>query len=570
MTERRRLGALLRRRAGLGVAVLGAVVCLVLARDHGWARLVGGVLVGAAIIEQVVLLVRAMSAGPPAAHSVPRSSALVLPLAVAAWYWSGRPTFAWALVAAVVLLLAVVWLVSGLPALSDEVLHARHLPGAPDEVAKPPRWSSGWIAVGLCAVWVLGFVLGAFAAPAVVFLGVAAIGAGLGVGVWVGYQPVRREQRLVLAAFRALAPAYLMPYNGVAGFHIGMWAPYLERTGRPVAVVTTTEKAFSRISAAYSLPIVYAPSGSRAAVKQLFLPSVRAAFYVFNGFNRVFLAQRGVTHVFLQHGDSDKSGSAAPMTAGYDVIVVAGQAAVDRFQSSGVAISAEKFKILGRPQTAEIRTVDQPISTVADPVVLYAPTWKGKSDEANYSSLLLGEQIVRALLVRGATVIFRPHPAGRTYPPHVAAIAAIKALLAADAKLSGRPHRWGKAAEGLSVAQVTNLADAMVSDVSGIVTDFMQSLKPFAMVATRGTAEEFRTSFPTSRSAYVITTDPATIDLALDAMLGDDPLAAIRAERRQYYLGGFDDGESAEAFADYLETLEASPRTLADVRPSSP
>ena len=57
----------------------------------------------------------------------------------------------------------------------------------------------------------------------------------------------------------------------------------------------------------------------------------------------------------------------------------------------------------------------------------------------------------------------------------------------------------------------------------------------------------------------------ATIDLALDAMLADDPLAPVRAERRQYYLGGFDDGESAQAFADYLESLETSVQTPAGV-----
>jgi hypothetical protein len=552
----------LRRRAGLVLPVLGAILCLLPVPGHPWVRALGGVLIGAAIAERVVVL--AHRAGRGSLHWVPLRNALVLIVSLGAWYWSGRPPSRWVAVVAAVLLLAVVWLDRGLARVTDQVLYARHLPGAPDEVAKPPRWPISWIAVRLCCVLVLGFILGAFGVSAWALLATVVAGGALETVVWVGYQPLRRQQQQIATAFADLAPAYLMPYNGVAGFHIGMWAPYLRRTGRPVAVVTTTETAFQRISGAYDLPIVYAPSGTPAAVRQLFPPSVRAAFYVFNGSNRAFLEFRNITHVFLQHGDSDKSGSASPVTAGYDAIVVAGQAAVDRFSRLGVPIPVEKFKIVGRPQTAEIKTVDHPISAVTDPVVLYAPTWKGKSDEANYSSLLLGEQIVTALLARRATVIFRPHPAGRKYPPHVAAIAAIKALLAADAKRTGRPHRWGNRAEALSVAEVTNLADAMVSDVSGIVTDFMQSLKPFAMVATRGTVEEFRESFPTSQSAYVITTDPASIDLALDAMLGADPLAAVRAERRQYYLGGFDDGESAQAFADYLETLEAPVKTMAE------
>jgi hypothetical protein len=43
-------------------------------------------------------------------------------------------------------------------------------------------------------------------------------------------------------------------------------------------------------------------------------------------------------------------------------------------------------------------------------------------------------------------------------------------------------------------------------------------------------------------------------------MLGADPLAAIRAERRKYYLGGYDNGESARAFVSYLQSL-AAPRS---------
>jgi hypothetical protein len=38
-------------------------------------------------------------------------------------------------------------------------------------------------------------------------------------------------------------------------------------------------------------------------------------------------------------------------------------------------------------------------------------------------------------------------------------------------------------------------------------------------------------------------------------MLGEDPLAPIRVERRKYYLGGFEDGESARAFVSYLQSL---------------
>jgi hypothetical protein len=74
--------------------------------------------------------------------------------------------------------------------------------------------------------------------------------------------------------------------------------------------------------------------------------------------------------------------------------------------------------------------------------------------------------------------------------------------------------------------------------------------------------------FPTSRSAYVIEWDLSTLDEALDAMLGDDPLAPTRVERREYYLGGYENGESARAFVRYLQSLTADP-TPRDAMPAN-
>jgi CDP-glycerol glycerophosphotransferase (TagB/SpsB family) len=178
--------------------------------------------------------------------------------------------------------------------------------------------------------------------------------------------------------------------------------------------------------------------------------------------------------------------------------------------------------------------------------VLYAPTWYAADyQKTNHSSLPIGAAIVSALLARNATVIFRPHPANRRLPESAAAIAEIDELLRADAEVTSRPHRSSAAASDPTFAELVNAADAMVSDVSGVVTDFMQSLKPFAMVATGDKTDTFRARFPSSRSAYVIEWDLSTLDDALDAMLGDDPLASMRVKRREYYLGGYENGESA-------------------------
>ena len=53
--------------------------------------------------------------------------------------------------------------------------------------------------------------------------------------------------------------------------------------------------------------------------------------------------------------------------------------------------------------------------------MLYAPTWRGGRPATDYSSLPLGERIVAALIERGTTVIFRPHPLSHADPVDAAA-----------------------------------------------------------------------------------------------------------------------------------------------------
>lgn len=551
------------------VALVGGLVSVVAAivdPDLTWLRLVGGLGVLLGLGQQAARLVLARREGF-ATFWIRLIPAAMLAVSVALWFWSGsyaaaRPRTVGAVAIDLVPvlvglagLLGLVYLGRKLPLSSIGYLQAANLPGAPEGPPKPPRYPYGAAATLLGATSVLAFLLGLFGLPGWVYLAVAVVGGVLtGLVVW----PLLLFMKVggqVAAALRAYKPVYAMPYNGVAGFHVVMWSPFLERTGERYVVLTTDDFTFRRIGSRYPMPVVYSSTHARPAIKAMFPRSVKAAFYVHNAGNRAFLKVRRVRHVFVHHGDSDKAACANPVSAQYDTLVVAGQAAIDRYAANQIVIPREKFQILGRPQTEEIVTVSTPISQVTAPRVLYAPTWQGNSANDNYSSLLVGAQIVDALLARGATVIFRPHPAGQKREPYKTVLADLRAKLKADAAATGRPHLWGKAAEQPTVAEMTNAVDAMVADVSGIVTDFMQSLKPFAMVATRQPAEEFRRDFPSSQSAYVIEGDLSNLDQCLDDMLGPDPLAEKRVERRRYYLGGYDDGASALAFIDYVKTL---------------
>jgi hypothetical protein len=537
-----------------------AGIASVWAGDVLWLRLAcaAGLVVG--IAHQLALLTVSIRMRMLGIFWIRLSAATMLCAGVACWYLANSSRLPFLVVAGLVVVLAALWWFCTTPSDADVVqLQARNLPGAPDEPVDPPRWPYGWAGAAICGFLVLGFLAATLALPSAVFAVLGALAAATLAVIGMQHARFSRYVQDVLDKLRAYRPVLTMPYNGHAAFHIGLWAPYLERVGQPFTVVTTDALAFERVSERYTMPVIYAQKGDLRAIRAMLPKTVRAALYVYSRDNNDFMKVRPrMTHVWL-HGDSDKEGSFRRKSAAYDVLVVAGQAAIDRYAAHGIRIPSRKFKILGRPQVETIETATASISAVDNPVVLYAPTWYAADHKNNHSSLPIGAAIVSALLARKATVIFRPHPANRKLPQAAAAIGEIDELLRADSEATSRPHRWGVAASDPTFAELANAADAMVADVSGVVTDFMQSLKPFAMVATGDKTDIFRARCPSSVSAYVIEWDLSTLDDAVDAMLGDDPLAPTRVARREYYLGGYGNGESARAFVRYLQSLTADP-----------
>jgi hypothetical protein len=350
----------------------------------------------------------------------------------------------------------------------------------------------------------------------------------------------------VRAAVDAFAPRIAMPYAGKVGIHIGMWSPWVERTGISWVIVARTPALFHQLAAMY--PGTSIVQGGIPA-------SVTGALYTHGAAaNAELIADSPATHVFLGHGDSDKPLSASERVLQYDIVAVAGQAAIERFAAAGLDIPAAKLRVIGRPQTEGIRLAGRRIGK--SPTVLYAPTWRHADDALNVSSLAVADRIVQALLDRGCTVVFRRHFAGQNHAEAEAMIVRVNELLAADAAATGRPHRAGQAAMDEPLIAAFNSVDAMVSDISGIVVDFMASAKPLVMYAAQfSDPEAFRATHPTARAAYVIDRDLSLLDAALDAALGKDPLAAARAERADHYLGGPDRAEPAKRFTDLVVEL---------------
>lgn len=485
---------------------------------------------------------------------------LLLVVAIGGAYLHRRPDasaaetgLAWLAVAGLLLVVMAEPLVKTL--LGTTKIVVRNLPGV-RPVPKAP-FSPGWIAAGNVLAIIVAALLVAVAAPGWLLLLPALVTAPLSLlAIRHGLRAnaaSRRIERDTPAALRKYQPAFVVYYAATTGvrYQLGMWLPYLDRLGKPYVVITRNPATVAEIAQLTKSPILVPRTDKKMSdhLDSMVVPSMKAAFYVQGSPANSTFQRYAMTHVWLNHGDSDKQANYNPRHATYSKLFVSGQQGVDRYAAHGIEVPPGRFAIVGRPQVEAIEVRDEPLPPDSARTVLYAPTWKGGRPSTNYSSLPNGLTIIKAVLDRGSTVVFRPHPLSYNDRTDAARIKAIHDLLATDKAASGRQHVWGKQAEKeWDVPACFNASDALITDVSSIASDYLASGKPFAMCAVLNSGQEFVANFPMAQVAYVIEPDLSTLDAALDHLHGDDPLAERRRAYRTYCLGETVGPRAAEEF----------------------
>lgn len=379
-----------------------------------------------------------------------------------------------------------------------------------------------------------------------------------------------------------LAPEIVLYFAGTEAsrYQLEMWLEPVERLRRPAVVLVRDRDVLAALAPTH-LPVICAPHNS--TVMALSVPSLSLALYVSNAAGNIhLLRRRGVWAVFIGHGDSDKGASASPFTRVYDEIWVAGPVGAQRYARAGIGIGSDRIVEVGRPQLHGLPARrGEPGERVT---VLYAPTWEGWGDEPQASSLpRLGPGLVRALLARpGVVVHYRPHPLTGTRDAAVrrAHEEIVGLLLAAgapglesvpppptappDAPSSPDEHRraerewvaryWrvGAGRHRLLLAPAPPLlecfavADALLSDVSSVVTDFLATDRPLAIADPAGLGTpEFRRRHFAAGGGWVIGPDlDGLAEFCAAAGGGPDPSASGRRAARHGLLGSRSTGDA--------------------------
>ncbi len=328
----------------------------------------------------------------------------------------------------------------------------------------------------------------------------------------------------------------------------------------PAVIVCRSVTAALELLKESPLPVVYA-SRVEDLENLVDRQQFSMALYV-NQNTRNFQMMRSNTmlHVFISHGESDKSYMVSGQTKTYDYSFIAGEAAADRLAAHLINfdVAARTIRI-GRPQLDVPPATTGPALPADDrTVVLYAPTTEGDRPSMRYSSLAShGVAMMQALLASPRhRVIFRPHArTGLFSEEHAAAREQIDAMIAAaNIADPGAGH--------MSDATSTfdwqlQAADVCIADVSAVVIDWLTTGKP--IVVTKPT----NPAAPVPTEGYIASTQLLTkkrageIITVLDEASTDEAQAEQRRTWTYYYFGDTAPGAATQAWLTACRRVRA-------------
>lgn len=358
-----------------------------------------------------------------------------------------------------------------------------------------------------------------------------------------------------------MKPSFAVFFDGDEStlYQIAMWIKPFENVGQEWIIITRRPSMAGQLQAMTKKAKVVIARDRDKLIEVCNLPTLKFIMYVNNARENTEVVRfPHLVHAQLMHGDSEKTASFNPVSGMFTKIFVAGQAGVDRYARNGVKVAADKFEIVGRPQLGGMNVAEGPVNP-KKPTVLVAPTWGGSALGEELSSLSVTPQIVEALTKAGASVIYRPHPFCSKTSEGAHTISVVHEMLEQHANKTGIKHVFGAAAETeITVNQAANLSDMIVSDLSGIMSDWLFSLKPYLLVSMDQTAQAFTERYPMAKAGVVLDgRAPADFEPAILRLLNTDTQATYEArkEMREYYLAGAENEDRAALFNSVVNRI---------------
>ncbi|MHA1127774.1 MAG: CDP-glycerol glycerophosphotransferase family protein [Alphaproteobacteria bacterium] len=364
--------------------------------------------------------------------------------------------------------------------------------------------------------------------------------------IFVQYKKAATTNSVTTATWlESYKPTLALVFSGPqdSEYQINQWIPVLEKLDEKVVIILRETAMYPRLTPT-TLPVVFAKTPED--LESVFGETVRTALYPANSvLNAHAFRHIDIEHMFINHGESDKSVNQSKFLMAYDKLLVGGPLAERRLKESGIPIRPNQILHVGRPQADLL--LNKASGNVPEKLrILYAPTWEGFTEVANYSSITkIGLDLVETLIADDTVELtFKPHPFSGSRKQKA------KDYLGQILAICSRGNVTVLGSD-VPISDAMNDSDLLITDVSSVLNEYLATEKPIVMCNTRNLPiQELHTEFTSSAAAYNLV-DGTQISKMVTEIKADDSLSDQRLAVRLDSLGEFPEG-AYQRFADVI------------------
>jgi CDP-glycerol glycerophosphotransferase (TagB/SpsB family) len=334
------------------------------------------------------------------------------------------------------------------------------------------------------------------------------------------------------------APQVIFYCSGGDGavYQLNQWLAVLGKCDKRVLILIR-QKHYLEGLGNTNLPIAYVRAVPNI---DLFISqATKIVMYPANSRDNIsMLRWNELLHIFVNHGESDKVVNRSRFLRSYDRLYVAGEMAIDKMNEADLKIEASNIVAVGRPQT-ELTLTLQHNEDCGLITILYAPTWEGFSESADYTSISLNTYKAFLPLLNNPKykILFKPHPYTGSIKVDVG-----KALSKLE-RIFDSASNVEIFTKEKNIHELMNESTIMVSDVSSVLNDYLYTEKPLVLTNPHNLdTKAYHEAFPSAKAAYLLTSDMSDLNKTIASLIKKDSLKNMRLKTKEYSIGIWPEG----------------------------
>ncbi len=358
--------------------------------------------------------------------------------------------------------------------------------------------------------------------------------------------PTEVDERGQLLSFALHDPQVALVWGKELAYsQMEVWQPYIGLSHRRFVAFARALKREGQLPNLPKTPAYATQNGFKIGAFGHAAPSLKTFIYITDkdenlGFLRAFPK---AVHVCGHHGDSDKHSSFSRLPSAYDFMLVADANSMNRYLRAGIQIETDRMIPIGNTVVKGAAFSEE---ASAFSRLLYAPTFEGYSEQANFSSMGRAfDQLSEWARSDGNEAVIRAHPGlGKRVQDFRKKVTAFPNSPEA-AGLRRKHHQF-------------NWSDYLIADISGVTSEYLFTGKPIIIPVAKTPEWLWSYTLGLNLRDYAYLWNYEELSLAnFIATIRHDPLKEARLRRRdELYAGVRTFKQSSKLFEGSLSYFE--------------